>query len=56
MVLVLSSALDVETETRLWSQLLDTGAATTVLVVSHRPGVLERADQVVELDEGRRVA
>ncbi|MGQ0830737.1 MAG: ATP-binding cassette domain-containing protein [Microthrixaceae bacterium] len=52
----LSSALDVETEARLWRQLLDTATATTLLVVSHRPGVLERADQVVVLDRGRRVA
>jgi ATP-binding cassette, subfamily B, bacterial len=52
----ISSALDVDTEARLWAQLLDTGATSTVIVVSHRAAVLERADQVVELDEGRRVA
>jgi len=52
----LSSALDVETEARLWRQLLDSATTTTLLVVSHRPGVLERADQVVVLDRGRRVA
>jgi ATP-binding cassette subfamily B protein len=51
----LSSALDVETEARLWRHLLDGGATTTLLVVSHRPAVLERADQVVVLDRGRRV-
>ncbi|MEO7429156.1 MAG: ABC transporter ATP-binding protein, partial [Acidimicrobiales bacterium] len=51
----LSSALDVETEARLWRQLLDSSAATTLLVVSHRPAVLERADQVVVLADGRRV-
>ena len=45
----ISSALDVDTEARMWAQLLDTGATSTVLVVSHRPAVLERADQVVEL-------
>ncbi len=52
----LSSALDVETEARLWSQLLEGATASTLLVVSHRPGVIERADQVVVLERGRRVA
>lgn len=51
----LSSALDVETEARLWRQLLDDEASTTLLVVSHRPAVIARADQVVELRDGRRV-
>jgi ATP-binding cassette subfamily B protein len=54
----LSSALDVETEARLWRQLLDEGTAgaAALLVVSHRPSVLARADQVVVLDSGRRAA
>jgi ATP-binding cassette, subfamily B, bacterial len=60
----LSSALDVETEARLWRQLLDepdedgtTGAgAAALLVVSHRPAVLARADQLVVLEAGRRAA
>ena len=51
----ISSALDVDTEARMWAQLLDTGDVSTVLVVSHRPAVLERADQVIELLDGRRV-
>jgi ATP-binding cassette subfamily B protein len=51
----LSSALDVETEARMWGQLLDGPDRSTLLVVSHRPAVLERADQVVVLDAGRRV-
>jgi len=50
----LSSALDVETETRLWDRVADGGFATALLV-SHRPHVLERADRVVVLDEGRVV-
>lgn len=50
----LSSALDVETEARLWRQLLESGTAPTLLVVSHRPAVVARADQVVELSHGRR--
>ena len=52
----ISSALDVDTEARMWAQLLDSGATSTVLVVSHRHAVLERADQVIELSEGRRIA
>ncbi len=52
----LSSALDVETEARLWRQLLESSAASSLLVVSHRPAVLAQADQVVELAGGRRVA
>ena len=51
----LSSALDVETEARLWEQLLEQGATTTLLVVSHRPAVIARADQVVELRDGFRL-
>ncbi len=49
-----SSALDVETESVLWERLLGRGA--TCLVVSHRPAVLERADQILLLQEGRLVA
>jgi ATP-binding cassette, subfamily B, bacterial len=59
----LSSALDVETESRLWRQLLDepgrdgtSGAGATLLVVSHRPAVLARADQLVVLEAGHRAA
>ena len=49
----LSSALDVETEARLWERVFaDTAGSTTVLVVTHRPGVLARADQVIELRDG----
>lgn len=55
----LSSALDVETEQRLWQRLdefLITGpqkAKMTCLVVSHRRAALQRADQVIVLKEGR---
>lgn len=50
----LSSALDVETEIRLWSRLVD-DASSSVLMVSHRPHVLELATRVVRLDAGRVV-
>ena len=79
----LSSALDVETEHRLWQQLFDmrrgdppvspdqaitpppihrstersrrssSPHSPTCLVVSHRPTVLERADQVILLEAGK---
>ncbi len=55
----LSSALDVETEQKLWERLetkdwrLETGVRTTFLVVSHRRAVLRRADRVVVMKNGR---
>jgi ATP-binding cassette subfamily B protein len=52
----LSSALDVETERRLWSHLGSSASSTTCLVVSHRRAALERADHVVVLDRGRVAA
>ena len=50
----LSSALDVETEARLWDRVTG-GGLGTALLVSHRPHVLDRADRVVVLDRGRVV-
>jgi ATP-binding cassette, subfamily B, bacterial len=43
----LSSALDVETEIRLWDEVA--AAGLTVLAVSNRPTALRRADQIIEL-------
>jgi ATP-binding cassette subfamily B protein len=48
----LSSALDVETEQQLWEHLFSEGKRTC-LVVSHRRSVLQRADQVIVLKDGR---
>jgi ATP-binding cassette, subfamily B, bacterial len=45
----LSSALDLDTERLLWDRVFAQGA--TCLVVSHRPFVLERADQVIRLGD-----
>jgi ATP-binding cassette, subfamily B, bacterial len=47
----LSSALDVETERRVWENLRVAGA--TVLAVSHRAVAFEGADRVLRLDAGR---
>lgn len=48
----LSSALDVETEQQLWERLFARGERTC-LVVSHRRAVLQRADQIIVLKDGR---
>jgi ATP-binding cassette subfamily B protein len=47
----LASALDPQTESRLWGALAALPSAC--LAVSHRRTVLERADRIVVLDEGR---
>jgi ATP-binding cassette subfamily B protein len=49
----LSSALDVETELRLWSNLA--AAGMTVLAVSHRAVAFDRADQVLTMSAGTLV-
>ncbi|HZW27436.1 MAG TPA: ABC transporter ATP-binding protein [Trueperaceae bacterium] len=51
----LSSALDVETERRLWDGLF-ADRDVTCLVVSHRRAALERADKVIVMEAGRVVA
>jgi len=50
----LSSALDVETELRLWSNLAEAGI--TVIAVSHRRVAFERADQILTMEDGRLVS
>ena len=50
----LSSALDQETEQRLWQRIL--ALNTTCLIVSHRPFILAQADQVLVLEDGRIVS
>ncbi len=49
----LSSALDVETEVQLWTNLADAGM--TVIAVSHRAVAFDRSDQVLRLDAGRLI-
>lgn len=48
----LSSALDVETEHKLWDRVFASKDATC-LVVSHRKAALRRADQIIVLKDGR---
>jgi ATP-binding cassette subfamily B protein len=45
-----SSGLDVETEAELWRRVL--ADDPTCLVVSHRPALLQRADQIVVMKDG----
>ena len=49
----LSSALDVETEHKLWKRLFSTGRPVTCLAVSHRPMALKRADNIIVLKDGK---
>ncbi|HSL24921.1 MAG TPA: ABC transporter ATP-binding protein [Acidimicrobiia bacterium] len=50
----LSSALDLHTEAELWRRLFE-NRSVTCLVVSHRKAALERADQILLMDQGRLV-
>jgi ATP-binding cassette, subfamily B, bacterial len=51
----LSSALDATTERQVWERLF-ARPDTTALIVSHRRAALERADQIIVLQEGRVAA
>jgi ATP-binding cassette subfamily B protein len=47
-----SSALDVETEEKMWARLLERTDRRTLLIVSNRREVMERADRVLVLADG----
>ncbi|MEZ4861206.1 MAG: ABC transporter ATP-binding protein [Caldilineaceae bacterium] len=49
----LSSALDVETEQLLWARLFSGEHRPTCLVVSHRRALLQRADHILVLKDGK---
>lgn len=49
----LSSALDVETEQKLWTRLFGDRGEATCLVVSHRKAALARADHIILMKDGR---
>jgi ATP-binding cassette, subfamily B, bacterial len=51
----LSSALDVETEQKLWSRVFSKEGATC-LAVSHRKAALRRADQILVMQDGQIIA
>jgi ATP-binding cassette subfamily C protein len=48
-----TNALDLEAEARVLGRLLAARDGATVLMVSHRPGILRLADHVILLDRGR---
>jgi ATP-binding cassette subfamily B protein len=48
----LSSALDVETERKLWDRIYERGQ-TTCLVISHRKTALAHADHIIVMKDGR---
>lgn len=48
----LSSALDVETERKLWERLFAERGSATCLVVSHRKAALAHADRIVVMKDG----
>lgn len=48
----LSSALDVETERKLWERLFQSRGEATCLVVSHRKAALSHADHIIVLKDG----
>ncbi|OAS21614.1 ABC transporter ATP-binding protein [Paenibacillus oryzisoli] len=49
----LSSALDVETEQKLWERMFQSRSEATCLVVSHRKTALTRADHIIVMKDGR---
>jgi ATP-binding cassette subfamily B protein len=50
-----TSALDSNTERALWERLAEAMPGTTVILITHRPDVLESADNIIVLEGGRRI-
>ena len=49
----ISSALDIETEQQLWQRFGQIRADVACVVVTHRPQVMQMADEILVLEEGR---
>jgi ATP-binding cassette subfamily B protein len=49
----ISSALDIETEQQLWQRFGQIRADVACVVVTHRPQVMQMADEIIVLDAGR---
>ncbi len=52
----LSSALDVETEQKLWNRLYSKSQDITCLAVSHRPIAFQKADNIIVMKNGKILA
>jgi len=50
-----TSALDAGTEAKLWDSLHQVMPDLTCVIITHRPATLEKADEVIVLEEGRIV-
>ncbi len=50
-----TSALDSDTENALWEQLGEVMPDMTIILITHRPDVLETADNIVVLESGKRI-
>jgi ATP-binding cassette subfamily B protein len=51
-----SSALDIVTEQSLWQRFADIRATVACLIVTHRPAVMQMADEILILEHGTIVA
>jgi ABC-type multidrug transport system fused ATPase/permease subunit len=50
-----TSALDSDTENALWEQLEKVMPDMTIILITHRPDVLEAADNIIVLENGKRI-
>jgi ABC-type multidrug transport system fused ATPase/permease subunit len=50
-----TSALDSDTENALWKGLEAVMPDLTIILITHRPDVLETSDKIIVLDEGRLI-
>jgi ABC-type multidrug transport system fused ATPase/permease subunit len=50
-----TSALDAETESKLWNELYKFMPGITVFLITHRVSTLQKADKIILLDDGKVV-